>query len=439
MSKFNLNNNHQLIPNSNQYYVEKKYISIHSEDRDCIKYPNSSEFEIELPQDYLNVQSVRLATWSFPANYSVFSIDTHNVYMTFQFITLYNPGEHSYSDPLTEAIFAGLYYNISNEYIVTIESGFYNPSQMAIELTNKFNQAVTIYLKEFFADPNYPQYNYAASLFTEYIRFNIVYNEVNQKMWFGNNADQFVLTNSSGSVFKRLVLNQKCLPGRRTELPNFSDFGLPSFLGFNRLDVTAYSAQEYIDTNINEQNSSILTSIINGVPKFFYIGCSLTTPTVSNDPCNDYLYTGYWLIPQLPGATVYYLQAPLKINFMGPSHIYMEIEGMNCIDETIPYNLSGFTTHTNITNGVVNASFAKIPVICTPITQWFDSGMIPYKYYDPPAERIRKLKLKFRYHNNVLVDFGSFDYSFMLEFTVLKPANDRVYSLTDASSLSKLR
>ena len=40
MSRFDLNNNHPIIPNSNQYYFEKKYISIHSEDRDVIKYRN---------------------------------------------------------------------------------------------------------------------------------------------------------------------------------------------------------------------------------------------------------------------------------------------------------------------------------------------------------------------------------------------------------------
>jgi hypothetical protein len=123
---------------------------------------------------------------------------------------------------------------------------------------------------------------------------------------------------------------------------------------------------------------------------------------------------------------------------MGPAYIYMEIEGLNCIDETSPYNLSTFTAHTNQTNGVVNSAFAKIPIISTPISQWFDSGMIPYKYFNPPAERIRKLKIKIRYHNNVLVDFGSFDYSFMLEFNLLKPQNERKYNITDASMLIKL-
>ena len=55
-----------------------------------------------------------------------------------------------------------------------------------------------------------------------------------------------------------------------------------------------------------------------------------------------------------PGATVYFLQAPFKISFMGPAYIYMEVEGMNCIDETSPWNFSEYTLRNNQTNGIVN-------------------------------------------------------------------------------------
>ena len=48
---FNTQTSHHLIPNSQQYQFEQQYISIHSEDRNIIKYPNSSEFEIELPSN----------------------------------------------------------------------------------------------------------------------------------------------------------------------------------------------------------------------------------------------------------------------------------------------------------------------------------------------------------------------------------------------------
>ena len=100
----------------------------------------------------------------------------------------------------------------------------------------------------------------------------------------------------------------------------------------------------------------------------------------------------------------------------------MELHGQNCIDETSPYNKNCFTMHTNETNGRVNAAFAKIT---TPTSFCIDRESIPYKTYTPPAERMRKLKFKIRYHNGQLVDFGAFEYSFVLEFAMLQPQQTR--------------
>jgi hypothetical protein len=417
MSNFNTSSTHPLIPNANQYYIERKYVSIHSEDRDILKYPNSSEFEIELPQDYLNVHSAKLSTWSFPANYNVFSPLNFNIAMTFKFIKLYNPGEHGYSDPLTEAIFAGLYSLIGNQYIVRIETGFYNPSQMATELTNKFNESVSNILIEFFT--NTPAYNYALALFTGYNRFSIVYNSVGQRLWFGNNADQFEITNNYINQFNEDNVGTQCV--RRHQLPSLADWGLPAYLGFTRCSTMSLSAAE-VEATMNNANNIIygynpeIINVSGDVPRFYYGDVN---------PGDN----GFWLLPSLPGATVYFLQAPAKINFMGPSYIYLDIDGLNCIDETSPYNMSQFTLHTNETNGRVNSAFAKIPITTTPIAQWFDSEQAPYKHFNPPAERIRKLKLKLRYHNGQKVDFGLFEYSFMIEFTLLRPQNERKYTI----------
>jgi len=417
MSSFNTSSTHPLIPNANQYYIERKYVSIHSEDRDILKYPNSSEFEIELPQDYLNVHSAKLSTWSFPANYNVFSPVNFNIAMTFKFIKLYNPGEYGYADPLTEAIFAGLYSLIGNQYIVRIETGFYNPSQMATELTNKFNESVSNILIEFFT--NTPAYNYALALFTGYNRFKIVYNSVGQRLWFGNTADQFEITNNYINQFNEDNVGTQCI--RRNQLPSLADWGLPAYLGFTRCSTMSLSAAE-VEATMNNANNIIygynpeIINVSGDVPRFYYGDVN---------PGDN----GFWLVPTLPGATVYFLQAPAKINFMGPSYIYLDIDGLNCIDETSPYNMSQFTLHTNETNGRVNSAFAKIPITTTPIAQWFDSEQAPYKHFNPPSERIRKLKCRLRYHNGQKVDFGLFEYSFMIEFTLLRPQNERKYTI----------
>lgn len=426
-NNYTLNNNHPLIKNSNQYFLEKKYISIHSEDRDMSKYPFSGEFEIMLPQDYLNVVSARLYSWSFPANYSVFSASTYNIVMSFRFDNLYNPGEHFVSDPLLEGIFAALYNYGQKDIVFNIEPGFYNPNQMSTELTNKFNTAVTIIIDEFFANPSAwggNDYTVAKDSFKVYDRFRVVYNAVEQKLWFGNNADRFTLTNDSLVFTKDIVVDTFC--ARKNILPEWEGWGLPAYLGFTRCNATAFTGEEYIQQypNANNQNVILFKDVI--IPRFYY-----------GDAIPDSGDNGYWILPVLPGAEVYFLQAPFKINFMGPAYMYMEIEGFNCIDETSPWNLSQFTTQTNQTNGIVRSSFAKIAIPTTPISQWFDENNAPYKYWNPPAERISKLKIKIRYHNGARVEFGLFNYSFTLELNLLKPQPERSYNIVSAYDLGQ--
>ena len=102
---YNLNTIHPLIPSSQNYQFYKQYVSIHSEDRDILKYPSSSSFEIELPEDMLNVSTIRLANWSFPSNYDTFSNNNLNVTMTFTITSPYNPGENGFSNDLYNKIF----------------------------------------------------------------------------------------------------------------------------------------------------------------------------------------------------------------------------------------------------------------------------------------------------------------------------------------------
>ena len=411
MSK-NVFNNHPLIKNSNQYFLEKKYISISSEDRDITKYPDPSEFEMLLPQEYLNIVSAKLYSWSFPANYNVFSGSYYNIFISFKMVKLYNPGEHDVSNALLEGIFAALHNYGDKEILVEIETGFYNPDQMTIELTNKFNDSVTKIINLFLNNPlewGTNDYNIAKQLFDAsqgYNRFKIVYNAVSQKLWFGNEAEQFILTNDSSVFITRTVVNNLCQ--RKNLLPEWSNWGLPAYLGFSRCNATSDTSSE--------------------IPRFCYGDAVIG----SGD-------NGFWLLPKLPGAEVYFLQAPYKISFMGPAYMYMEVDGWNCIDETSPYNLSLFTSQTNQTNGIVNSCFAKIPIPTTPISQWFDNDMGPYKYLNPPAERIGKFKFKFRYHNGQLVDFGLFDYSIMIEFNILKPQQQRSYSIRNASDLGQIQ
>ena len=411
---FNTNTSHPLIPNSQEYIYYKKYVSIHSEDRNTLKFPKSSEFEIELPEDILNVAALRLVSWTFPANYNTFSDLNDNIGMTFLINNPYNPNINGVTNILAVKTFECLFTLQTENFIIRISNGFYNPQQMVTELTNKFNEAVTVRLTDYFTaksiDPTLTpaqQADYITALNDlntagGYNNFVIVYNNVSQKIWFGNICDGFTLTTEIQLLKNTLSDSVNC--GIKSQLPDFSQWGLPGNLGLSRCNSVS-------DASFNIA-SMVSSSLYNGqrVPRFFY------GDVFPGD-------NGYWLLPNpaLPNSNVQWVECFHKINFMGHGFMYMEIEGQNCIDETSPFNVSPFTLATNSNNGVVNAAFAKIAVPTTPIAQWFDRDSLPYKFYYPPAERMRRFYIKIRYHNGQLVNFGEFHYSFVLEFTTQLP------------------
>ena len=409
---FNTNTSHPLIPSSQEYIYYKKYVSIHSEDRNILKYPNSSEFEIELPEDILNVAALRLVSWTFPANYNTFSNLNDNVGMTFLINNPYNPNINGVTNILAVKTFECLFNTQTENFVLRISDGFYNPQQMVTELTNKFNEAVTVRLTDYFTTKinttsGVQQAEYITALNDlntsgGYNNFVIVYNNVSQKIWFGNISDGFILTNEIVLLKNTLSDSLNCVV--KAQLPDFSQWGLPGNLGLSRCNTVSDASFNIV--------SRVSSSNYNGqqVPRFFY------GDVFPGD-------NGYWLLPNpsLPNSNVQWVECFHKINFMGHGYMYMEIEGQNCMDETSPYNVSPHTLTSNSTNGVVNAAFAKIAVPTTPLAQWFDRDSLPYKFYYPPAERMRRFYIKIRYHNGQLVNFGDFNYSFVIEFTTQLP------------------
>lgn len=399
----NVNTNHPLVNNAQDYYIYSKFLSISSEDRDIIKYPYSYAFEIELPEDYANVAKMSLYNWNFPSNYNTFSVVNRNVTMTFKINNPYNPNDHNLEDPLQLAIYEALYSNRCKNYIIFIEEGFYNPTQMTTELTNRFNSCVTEYIIHYFTNNGYQD---LIANFQGYQEFVIVYNNVGQKIWFGNTSSGFILTNSTAALISKGSDPLQNCAGNYGKIPDWSNWGLPGNLGFTRCDIDSATT-----SNINDA-------------RFFY----------GNVYPGD---NGFWLLPNpsLPGAQIHYLIPPYKINLMGPSYFCLEIAGYNCIDETSPYTLNEFTRQTNQTNSIVNGCFAKINILSTPTSEYYDHSKQPYKYFYPPAERVRKLNIRLRYHDGSPVDFGVFNFSFMIEFELLVPQINRQVNIVNYTNM----
>ena len=90
----------------------------------------------------------------------------------------------------------------------------------------------------------------------------------------------------------------------------------------------------------------------------------------------------------------------------------------------------------NTYGGKVKSAFAKIPMLNRPTTcganPFFDSRndtLLNLSVYDPPIERIQKLKFTFRYHNGMLVDFQDVPFSFSIEFNSLRNDIEKVYNV----------
>ena len=83
MNVSTMNNTHQLIQRQQNYVMERKLISIHTEDRDIKKWTNSNHFEVILPEPILNVQSMRLLDILVPVNFYTFSNTLQNTKMFF--------------------------------------------------------------------------------------------------------------------------------------------------------------------------------------------------------------------------------------------------------------------------------------------------------------------------------------------------------------------
>jgi hypothetical protein len=389
--RYNVSTPHPIMPtptDTAQYEEEHFYVSIHSEDRNVLKYPNSGDFEIEFPRDYYNVSKLDVSELALPINIDTFSTLFNNVFLTFQINEPYNPANPPTPTApfavtgLQSIIFAGLNAYIGTDFLIKIEDGFYSVDQITTELTRKMNFAVTRYLEKYIRENNlnlYEEFKDSGG----YNDFLVVYHYVSQRLWFGNTSSGFIITNDSDFYTKQeLNFNSFCVNSGR--FPQFVNWGLPNNLGFTRVPTVSRPSKN------------------NGKDVRFYYG-----DVVSGDD-------GYWLTANTsvnPGCIPWYVEAPLKINILGEAYIYLLIDGWNNIDVTYPYNNDAYTRQTNETNGMVEYAYGKIPVGSTPVSLSYCSGFFNPKVFEPPVNKIRKVKVSFYYHSGIKVDFNNMPFS----------------------------
>jgi hypothetical protein len=338
---YDLGSSKPLINREQNYVLDRKLLTVHSEDRDITKWPNSNTFEIILPETLLLVQSMRLIQSTMPSKFFVFSNDYQNT--MFQFTVNGEP------------------------QLITIQEGLYTPCQLSIELSNKMNKKIT---------PD--------------ASFNVFYDEVQSKFWFGHTDLSFNLDFDQQINYDFSNCEQPVVWN------NYSKWGLPYYLGFQKkcyrsiTDLSGVSFDYICPNNVSDTNDQI----------------------------------------------THYIEAPLSFMINGETCLYMEVDKYNNYDELYPYSESSRQMFGNNSyNGKVNSAFAKIPIHHTTDQDReynFDSRAIfqhNMVQYDPPIERIARLKFKFRFHDGRLVNFQNFPFDFSIEFNCLRNEIEKKYNI----------
>ena len=348
---FNVQNNQPLIPRQQYYTLDRKLVTIHSEDRDVCKWPNANHFEVELPESIQNVQSLRLAETAMPSHF-------------------YNISKQFQNNALVYTTAA------SSDKLIELPDGFYTPHQLACVLTGLMN--------------------------TDNI--TVKYDPIIQRFIFYS-PDILSLKFDHQICYKDNCDNSKtawCQPTK---------WGLGYYLGFDKKEYKSASTSastcipEGIKNLINSKMESPATTCCGDLPPYNSIGDHLIVSPK---------------FPKLDGEHV----------------IYMELDKYNSYDEIYPHPSKTSNMYLNSYGGKVKSAFAKIPMLNRPTTcganPFFDSRndtLLNLSVYDPPIERIQKLKFTFRYHNGLLVDFQDVPFSFSIEFNSLRNDIEKVYNV----------
>ena len=158
-------NNKKHAPPDNSYYapqsISTRMVTIHTEDRDILKYPFENSFEIVLPTVLKNTLSVELFDIMLPTFYYNVSDYLQNTKLWFS-LPLY------FTDPVE----------------ISIPSGRYAPDDISIVIGNHLNAATSTKLR------NLGVY---ASSDSQYIHFSVSYSAIERKFAFHNTQSSFIL------------------------------------------------------------------------------------------------------------------------------------------------------------------------------------------------------------------------------------------------------
>lgn len=201
---------HQLIERKQNFTLDRKVLSVDTNDRDINKCPNPCDFEVSCPQSYNNIESIRLL-----------NIQTPNKF--------YNISEYLQNNKLKVKLG-------SSEKIIVLDDGYYSISNLVNSLNNDLS-----------VNP---------------INIKVKHNEVNNKIYFGHDNSGFSLIFNSQDLSYNNCYNSNY----NNIYKQHSKWGLGAILGFNKDTVT--SKKESNKNNFKYDNTEWVSNDNNIIEPF---------------------------------------------------------------------------------------------------------------------------------------------------------------------------
>jgi hypothetical protein len=358
-----------LIKRVNNYKLDRKILSIDSNGRDLSKWPNSSEFEVQCPQRYTNVESIKLLDIQLPNK-------------------IYNISEELQNNKINYTISGTL--DVSAVYssgMLVLPDGYYDSGDV---LADAFSFSMK---KNIIHDNSFIDFTTYDSSNVFFAKFDDITNKIifgSRDLSFSFSFENIIYNNCINNINNNYSTNNNVI-----KFNNALDWGLGAILGFS-----TYNKYNTVYSNMSDASYS----------NYFSDGTNIFDISSS---------TSFNIItPEMPVI--------LHIN----PYIYLEIYKFNSCDEvshssekTIKVVSKNIRSSYSNLSSTVNGFFAKIPIIRKDTNQSitghgnFSESL---SVFEPPLQEISKFKFKFRYDDKLLVNFKNYTVSLTLEVNQLR-------------------
>lgn len=366
-----------LITKDNEYFLDRKFISIHSEDRDIQKWSSENEFEVILPEKMNNVHSMRLIDIALPDTISNLHYNYKNTKISWKI----NPSHISMNEPDKSTL--QFKYLREEAFTLSLQNGFYSPESLANTLQTYMRHIVTTYVKNNSNVPGSYSYDYIFVRYnTNTDRIDFICNRDRLELLFDTDFEY------TGCKNKNNIFNQN------------EKWGLPYFFGYDK--------KTYKDDDFQ-----ILDSQLYPTDNDFEV----IEPAVTS-------YNTY--------TSIQHISAPFKHRLYSDNVIYVELDKYNTMDEIKPYVSKTTDTYDNDYNGVVNSAFAKIVMDRGRgyiLNNANGSNINNINVFKTIVPTIANLKFKFRFHDGRLVEFEGQPLHLTVELNQLIDDYNKEYSV----------